>query len=503
VAEHRRTPDLIDDHVRDTERVRKLEVMPQSDTIVPKYWRPNTDELDAIVGHLLIIGVWHNPMHGFPLFPFVGPAAQEMAFYLWEQGFPSEEVGQWWTRFMQRVGALPPTASVDVWDMGQAEPGPGGSPPVGWQWAKDVATSPGSFPASAVWWRRLLWTGLPTINGATWHHVNEGEGVPAASFPDNGDGLWVANWPRGSYGAEPVDSRKWMVVKGSLRGSFEDGVDPVVRRDNTYGFTTATDCGGPAPNYNGATFPGRPQLYPTGPQPCPAGNAIGAVFYGGGIERAALFLSELDIWLTAPPVPLPPGTNIAGDHKFCAWQNDPSYDWLAETVALELPNHPEIESWYAHALPPALAAQQTGTRSNHLALRLAPGWFGRLEVQLRDQIAVLRGQVTCFCGRLRTHLESIAAWPVDYGASWPAERGYVLPDGALGSGYSPTFSARLDDGTPVPCLLANQSNGLRRIVGDGGWADAYESDHGISAGVIREVTLTFDGVSIPVEWPYA
>jgi hypothetical protein len=492
MSEHR---DIIDDHNITVERVRKLEIMPQR-ALVSSYWKPNRDELDAIAQHVVMLGFFRNITIG-SMPPHSGPAAQYMWAKMQSHGFfPYDEIGQDWTRFLQVLGAFPATTAFSVLTMDggtlpPGQPAPGG-PYLRAGWGPHV---PGvsNFPPASPWQRICYVAGFPAKG--SWFHSNAGEPSGAVVTPDeNNGGLYIAN----------TSPPRQLIVPGAMRGTFEQG-DPIIGRNNSYGFATQTDCGGPnEPKYNGYEYPGRPIGYDSGPQPCPKGNEIGAVFYGGGIGRVSLWLSDLDLFLIAPPAPQAPwamGDNqLVSSINFVPWETGsfPGIDWLMDTIAMVLPDYPAVQAFYENVLPVALAS----VSHSHQALRLGPGWYGRIEMQIRDQVAVLRGGATCWTDQIwhGGHGGDIAAWPVRYVAGvWPEWQGYVLPQPPFG-GTIPRFEGHLADGTPVPLLMTTETNGLRIICVDANWSSQWEADNQ-HVGTVDEITITFDGARIALDYP--
>ena len=290
-----------------------------------------------------------------------------------------------------------------------------------------------------------------------------------------------------------------MVEAGALLGTFPTG-DPVVDRDNTWGFDVQFDCGGPnEPAYNGYEYPGQPILYAGGPQPCPSGNEVAAVHYAGDVYRYSLWLSGLDWYLLHPPIP-PTSAPLSGvehvPHGNDLYHFHGGIEWLTETIDLLLASGAgAVNEWFDRVLPRALAEAAAGSHANWQFLRPMPGWYGRLETQIRSGIAVLRGTLRCWTDEL-DQLTVVASWPTGFGASWPSWYGYVLPD-VIRAGTAPTFIAHLADGTAVPMLLANASGGLRTFVIDNQWAVQYTAAH---TGY-EQIDLDFDGIQIAVDYP--
>jgi hypothetical protein len=498
--------DIVGQHIDLTERIRKLEVLPQP-AIQRAYWRPNQEELDAIACHVLMAGIWNGPDLGSPLMASMGPAAQ----YLWamtdQYGFGSISACQDWTRFFQYVGAFPPTRAFSNLNMSETSPAIpgvlGGAPCQRIWWGPNVGGGAFTEVPNPDSWKEFWLAGLP--GKGTWHHWDVGEGVDVAAEDENDGGLQVWNKDDPRVFIDPRD----VVTPGGLRGSFVTG-DPVMGRDNTFGFLTQTDCEGPnTPKYNAYEYPGRPRQYLTGPQPCPKGNEQAAVFYAGNVARASLWLSELDLYMLGPAKPLYitayNNQVIGAGVDFAVWDRArwPGMEWLIDTIEMVLPYHPAPLSFYNACLPAAMGMQKIDNHNKMLSMRLGYGWYGRVEVQIREQLAVLQGQASAWSTEFRTALAGeVAAWPTAYGGSWPEWYGYVLPDAAGGPGVQVTFEGRLPDGTPVPCLLTTQINGVRRLGIDTTWLTDWQADNIPGEDMPVELTVSFDGAQIPIQYPF-
>jgi len=471
--------DLIDAAVGVEERVRILEISRASRTLVPERWEPNRDELYAIAEFCLLIGEYNSPNMASTslLDAYTGQAAQ----YLWavaqiEQMLGNPLYAMEWTDFLRYMGGIPSVVAMDpcTYTNDAGIPGEMGYP----QFTK------GSEDMQPMYDRVMTFMGSKV--NTTWTWFNAGV-ISSVYTPDMTPPLYM--YTGGIH-----------TQSGALRNSLSP--EPIVGRNNQYGFSILRDCAGPnTPMYTDQ--PGQPVLYDSGPLPCPAGGS--SVFNSGGIFRVALFDGGYQPILSAFPCPrtafLAGGAVAYTGLDFQGLgPSGAKLDEMADGIAAGLGFFPQVSGFFARHMNAAMYKQWEKHHLNHQSLHLGPGWFGRLEVQINGQVAYLRGTVDAYLVT-KTQLQqytSVAAWPTSYDDAWPEDRGYLLPEFAQGPGRTGYFFGHRDDGTLVPMQLVSSLDGLRRIVIDNNWASQFMAAYGPTA--YETFRLKLDGEIIAVEY---
>jgi hypothetical protein len=281
------------------------------------------------------------------------------------------------------------------------------------------------------------------------------------------------------------------IQAGGFRGRNED---PWIKRDNNWGFSGLGECGDPdIPVYTGLTHPGIPIEYPGGPGPCPpkadgtgGWPPGGPAFTSGNITRVARIDSGRVLSLIKPPAPHADGETYTGPlHVSVALGDEWAMQWIPAALAL----CPWVADFYDRHLQTALAQVRKRHHYNWKSLDIAAGWFGRIEVQLRESLAIFRGQVS-----------TVAENPARPFAWWPDSEPDSFPE-PYGDHSNVTYGAgRLADGSPVP-IGVHWTNGLDYMLRPSAeWAAQYNAD--LPAGVAHELTITLDGMSIPIDRSY-
>lgn len=380
----RRRPDLLDETADIRERVRKLEVLPHSRTLVPKLWEPDRSDADILTDLLaLMAGVDDYTPGGYTLPPSTGPAGQWLYQYMLSTqgvlGWAPGERDQW-TMFLWRLGLL---AAPHTWGATGAAAGDP-SDYSGWAGApafrQIVAPANGGGNGSG---RYFEFGGFPGIG--SWYWANKDALIGGATMPNLGSIPQI--------GAD-AETGPWVMPPG---GFFMDhnGNEPYIGRDNVYPVGDhVEDCGEPGtiPIYNPAVHPGIALAYDAPPFPCPKSpTGLGV---GGHIFRVQTVLPALDWGLLGPPWPkLLAGPGSTADNAFPSapdWAGRPFY---VDNAPDEMALYPAVAGWFAHHLPIAEAKVRERHHLNWQSLRVFVGWLGRVEAQHRQRTINLRGRV--------------------------------------------------------------------------------------------------------------
>lgn len=201
----RKLTDVVTQNIDIAERIRKLEVMQQSYTVVPKRWEATDDELDTLARAVTGIGPWQqdNPVgtltEGRPAgFPFT---FQTRASYALLQGMKHQGVageGPTFTNFYSQLGVIAPPGWSPIAMVKPNE----GTPP-------NLTTGIGGDENGNwdLWeerphYRRCVWTGIPAGYPWTFH-------APGTTFVIGGTG--VPNYG----GARNEAIGRWLTLPGA------------------------------------------------------------------------------------------------------------------------------------------------------------------------------------------------------------------------------------------------------------------------------------------------
>jgi len=466
-----RRKDLINQDVGVIERVRKLEVLGNPRTLVPKLWKPENNIFHIIAEHITLLGCWRQGGTTWTygsnqqIIPVASWASRYVYDLLTAEGFGNNAVKQAWTDFLWHMRAIPKPDWINVLDFSSGDDDTG---PLA------IFTAPwttGAHPMN----KRLTWRGLPSQGGPwTWY-------LP--------EGTWVAGF--GSFPGAPHPGHRDADMDEVIGfGGWGTGLDMdecgIVRRNNTHGFL-ARDCGGPdGPPYNAYTQPGDPFEFDGGWGPCP--NApVGNVFEGGSITRVATWFPN-DPYLFNPPL-----RNVGGGLNNELLFPYPGIAWLAQQAEtyLAIPEFATVKAFYDRAIPAALANLKTAENKNWQHLALAIPWSGSIAA-IRSQDKVL------FRGEARWDSSGVVDEPLVA----------VVQSEALGM---PTWFSGLDearilirtdnDSHPFAHIVFEPVGHFGPIEGTPKWYKLSWSpiDSDFRDGVTHgPLTLYFDGVSFPV-----
>jgi len=384
-----RRKDLIDQDAGVIERVRKLEVLGNPRTLVPKMWKPHHTVYDIIAQHITLLGAWRNNqdwqydwnLSGVP--PFASVAARHCHELLLTEGFGGDpEVGgsfmsnkYEWTNFLWLMHAIPSPFWINElsFSAGTEDTGPLANHLTAWQ-------VPYHHPMNKV----LIFSGLPE-RGGPWHWAETGAGwygfsrFPGISLTDPPNPELQEIWDNGGHGA-------WST-------GIPEADCGIVRRNNNYGFS-ASDCGGPNdPPYSAYLQPGIPAEFDAGYDPCP--NAPpGVVFQGGSVIRIATWLPFNDLCLWGPPLPRSNEGGAGGGGEDELLFPYPGMSFLSAQAEAWLGVYPGVAAFYERAIPAALAKLQTVEYKHWEPFSLAIPWSGNLEATRVQDRVMLRGTIT-------------------------------------------------------------------------------------------------------------
>lgn len=475
-----RRSDEIDQHIDLVERVRKLEIMRSSRTLIPLRWKPSKRDLYTILGHALLIGCFDSRIPSnnsdedtFPpgAIPVVEPASQYCWAYLDLHNFSNDAEAQDFTRFWQEINILPSVRSTS-WIMQAPGTGPGSVAP---QYGPALGPfMQGNYSGENAITRGYAWAGLP----------DRGEWIFRSSTDFGPDGNHYQNDSMVPL-AEDIGEfspTHLAIPAGTLRGSFGD--DPITGRDNKYGFSNTGECGGPnEPTYDPYTYPGQAVLYSTGPTPCPLAPG-GTAFFGGDIWRVALFLSAADLFLIAPPRMVSTAAQMALGDTFSFPQNAANLkiDDLLMRIELSLPYHPFVQAWYNRVIPQALDKQKALENQNWEPIRLALPWVGLVTAQSAQRKIILKGKAT-----FPVYTSNVD----DQMVIGRLSNNFPYAQGPTGQAH--VYLAHTPGGEAVPVQVVFDPTNERTIIRlHTRWANAFKV-----AGRKGPLTLVFDGISIP------
>lgn len=478
------------------ERVRKLEVMPQSRTIPAAKWRPTYDDLYAIAGHIYMMGCYPQPWQTSTGFHGANPAnVWQASHYLWatldNRGFASVKESQQWTRFLKAMGALP---TWDRYRAGHLEPR---DPPLvspaleecrpqrdygPWVYSgyKVGGPSPDTPGPVAAGDRALYWDGLPNNrNGWDW-----------LKKPELGDGLVhgvTLPWDQSAYwlwdGTGPYDV-----------GIFKDPNDYVVYQKNFWTTNTSGDptpeqihrCGDIDEPYDDS--PGLPVTYEADPRQCPGypPGTIADPF--GTLIKVMLVIGAHDLSLIAPPRFQSPDAGAHSDysHPILTGSGEafpdggPGLDWLADGVdtLLDLDDFSTIKRFYESYLPIAFNHKLRAQHHNWEQLQVSVHVRGRVEARREPDRVILKGGVYI---PGETVGSGLFGWPPD----WPSP---------FGSTTATAFLAHDDRGRVVPFDYDRNDGGAAQ-------ARTFRINHAWALAEQGPMTVSFDGVVIPLPLP--
>jgi len=484
-----RRKDLIDGGASTQERVRKMEIMHQTRTIVPLEWRPTRDDLDVIVDLIALMGMWQsNARSGdgdFPLSRGVGEQAMYLYGVMLDEGWDSPALAQDWTQFLYRFGAIPNLLAYGPILADNNEL-------LEYQVHTNLRGRPifarGFGNVSGDHGKIMVYAGLP----------RRGSWI-AAGYTQTGEVYASGHAYPELGGSNNWDNSHETNHHGVLAGSSFDGlgsVDPIIYRDNRFGFSGLGECGGPTePAYNSFTYPGLPLgPYDSGAYPCPDGPPEGATFTSGGIWRARMALSPDDPFLVHPPRPISvipeDAASSVGDVDFVGgWGGD---SWVRAGVAdlllgAGVTPYTHVSNWLAERLPIAKARFEQARRFRWQFIHLRLGWYGEVGMRYQRGFYVMRGSAT-------THGHGISS----------THMCELLPNivaTGINTSHRPIFPvpARIEweDGTSQVYLQHVQISRLTGLHPYGFVLQNPNRFNSVKVGQRSVLTLNFDGITIP------
>ena len=392
-------PDIIDEHIALTERVRKLEIMNVSRTLVPKRWKPYNPAADMAYCHMVrALGL--DPTTIGPL-PQRIPPEVDMA-YFGNEWPPIDDLWQLWLRtgYGPRywLGDLPQHGGV----------------------GRFAFFTGSTFPR--------LWQAIgPDVNTEGVAHPYFDEANPPGSAP----GVYMDTYP----GLSLWDGSGIAVPDGGyFIGSKVIGDQ---RSYQTSGMDAPAPCEVP-PRVDTTILKGEPHPYtvPVSNAGCPD-NPLHPSF-SLGYEDALYYTEDiLKIEPLVPPLPvdLMPSGELAslGDVPTMPILSPVSASALRARLAIGLIEL-GLTGWYEGIAERAQADLQAPHRVGWQPLPLYPPWWGRLECRYDARFVTFRGRVR----NNANSRETIAAYP-----NW-------LPIGPRVGSFMP---AALEDGQPLMIQL--------------------------------------------------
>ena len=481
-----RRPDLLEQHADVTERVRKLEVMQVSRTLLPKPWRPNNPLIATIAGHAIRgCGLFHTSSSSV-LEPRMTPEVDYIAGQVWAGKYGRLNTDLLW-RFWMMLGVGPAYWVSNL----QRTPG------------SDVRVPAYSFHTGidAQFDRRWVVYG-PALNIEELHFngayvfTGEGTGVPGPAAgtlqPSVGYNLIDGT-------AQAVPDGGWYVgttIEKDLRFYATPGMDEPAPCDEASQLTPYSIDGSveydaviPVSFYGCTNNPLHPSY---------SGGHMEGHYYTTPIQQ----ISPHPRWLGYPGDLMtreqndlfPAGPSMG--YRSIDYATLRARVEMCRTHEVWAPMFAPLFGWYEGMIEKAQQIVRAEERQGWQTLPLYPGWWGRVEVKYTNRLVTFRGQAKCAS---MNPLTPICAYPNH------------LPIGDRGGGT--ILRVGVNGGQPLLLKLDHsfRSENLDDYLrGEGSYLSLYRPYNwvGIEPQDIQEggpegLVVTFDGVQFGIrEGPF-